>query len=417
MAWSGATVRRARHPDVIEQVMIFALGFLVSGLLTLMFLPAFWRRALRLSRRRLEMQMPLSMAEIVAERDQLRAEFATERRRIEQHCEALVAERARDMGELGRRSRLIGALDTELADAKRKFLEQHAALELAERRIADAEGQFAAADKELFDMGGRLARVSSAAADLDRDNKALAAVAEERRAAIAATETRAAGLAMQIERLQREREALIRASTAKDTAMQRLGAELDFVRTGSAATASRLQVALAKVEEFGGDAGKLQGALADERRAKLQLEAKARVAAQSLADAAQREAALRAELDRLGATLRAADQNNAQQISASRAENSSLQGALQAAHKELAALRAELAAARSTPAPIIDLDGASHIAQDDAMLRQTIKEIGTEVSRLVHTLENQSRGEAAGAGLGELMRALQARAGRTAPSN
>ena len=30
------------------------------------------------------------------------------------------------------------------------------------------------------------------------------------------------------------------------------------------------------------------------------------------------------------------------------------------------------------------------------MLRQTIKEIGTEVSRLVHTLEDQSRGETTG---------------------
>jgi chromosome segregation ATPase len=408
---------RARHPDVIEQVMIFALGFLVSGLLTLMFLPAFWRRALRLSRRRLEMQMPLSMAEIVAERDQLRAEFATERRRIEQHCEALVVERARDMGELGRRARLIGALDTELADAKRKVLEQDTALDLAERRIADAEGQFAAADKELFDMGSRLARVSGAAADLDRDNKALAAVAEERRAAIAASETRAAGLVMQVEGLRREREALIRAGTAKDTALQRLGAELDFAKTSGTATASKLQVALAKVEELGGDAGKLQGALADERRANLQLEAKARVAAQSLTDAAEREAVLRAELDRQAATLRAADQNNAQQISALRAENSSLQGALQAAHKELAVLRAELATARNGAAPIVEPDGALHIAQDDAMLRQTIKEIGTEVSRLMHTLETQSRGEAAGAGPGELMRALQARAGRTAPSN
>ena len=238
--------------------MIFALGFLVSGLLTLMFLPAFWRRALRLSTRRLEMQMPLSMAEIVAERDQLRAEFATQRRRIEQRCEALVAERARDMGELGRRARLIAALDAELADNKRKVLEQRAALDVAERRIADAEGQFAAADKELFDIEGRLARVTDAAADLDRDYKALTAVAEERRAAIAAIETRAAGLAMRVEDLQREREATTRAVAAKETALQRLGEELDFAKTSAAATASKLQVAMAEIEELTGDAGKLQ---------------------------------------------------------------------------------------------------------------------------------------------------------------
>jgi hypothetical protein len=39
------------------------------------------------------------------------------------------------------------------------------------------------------------------------------------------------------------------------------------------------------------------------------------------------------------------------------------------------------------------------------------------VSRLVHSLEDQSRAEASGAGLGDLMRTLQSRAGRAAPSN
>ena len=68
--------------------MIFALGFFVAGLLALLFLPAVQRRAARLAARRLEMQLPLSMDEIVAERDQLRAEFAVERRRIEQKLEA-----------------------------------------------------------------------------------------------------------------------------------------------------------------------------------------------------------------------------------------------------------------------------------------------------------------------------------------
>jgi chromosome segregation ATPase len=396
--------------------MIFALGFLVSGLLTLMFLPAFWRRALRLSARRLEMQMPLSMAEIVAERDQLRAEFATERRRIEQHSEALVAERARDKGELGRRARLIGALDAELADNRRRVLEQRISLETAERRIADAEGQFAAADKELFDAEGRLDRVSDAAAELDRAYKALTAVAEERRATIAALETRAAGLAMRAEDIERQSQVVARSGTAKETLLQRRGEELDLARSGAAAAANDLQVALAKIEELSAETGKLRAALDEEWRAKQQLEAKAQIATQSLADAAEREAVLRAELDGQTAGLQAAEHGTALQISSSHAENSSLQGALQSAHRELAALRAELVAARKG-APIAELEEPVGAAQDDAMLRQTIKEIGSEVSRLVHSLEDQSRAEASGAGLGDLMRTLQSRAGRAAPSN
>lgn len=417
MAWSGATVTRDRHPDVIEQVMIFALGFLLSGLLTLMFLPAFWRRALRLSTRRLEMQMPLSMAEIVAERDQLRAEFASERRRIEQRSEALAAERARDMAELGRRARLIGALDAELADHKRKVLEQDAALEAAERRIADAQGQFAAADKELFDIEGRLGRVTDAFVGLDRAHKALTGVAEERRAAIAGLETRTAGLAMRIEDLQRELATAARALVTKETALQRVGEEWEFAKANAAATAGKLQAALAKIADLSSDADEFRRTLDDERRTNLHLEAKARITAGSLTDAAEREAALRAEFDSQATGLRAADRDHAGQISAMRAEGSALEGALQAARKELAALRAELAAARNGAPALADGDADAREQEEEAMLRQSIKEIGTEVSRLMHTLEDQNRDEAPSAGLGELIRALQARTGRTAPSN
>ena len=395
--------------------MIFALGFLVSGLLTLMFLPAFWRRALRLSTRRLEMQMPLSMTEIVAERDQLRAEFASERRRIEQRSEALLADHARDMGELGRRARLIGDLDAELTENKRKVLEQADALNTAERRIVDVEGQFAAADKELFDLEGRMTRVSSVLADLDRAHKDLSGIAEERRAAIAASETAAAGLALRLEGLQRERDALSRSLAAEQERGHRIGDERDFAKVSAASAAGKLQIANAAIEDLNAELAGLRNALDNERRTTLNLETKAQIAARSLADAAERESALRGDLDERAASLRAASHDHAAQISALRSESSALEGALQAARKELAALRAERAAARNGAPPLAP--ETSQIEEEDAMLRQTIKDVGTEISRLVQTLADQSRGEADTAGLGDLMRALQARASRTAPTN
>lgn len=393
--------------------MIFALGFLVSGLLTLMFLPAFWRRALRLSTRRLEMQMPLSMTEIVAERDQLRAEFARDRRQIEQRSEILLAERAHDMGELGRRARLIAELDTELAENKRKVLGQTAALQVAERRAADAEGQFAAADKELFDLDGRLARVSGALADLDQAHKALTTLAEERRATVGTAEALASTLAIRVDDLQREREALTRALAAEEERRRRINEEFDFTTAAAASTAGKLQTANSAIGELSAQADKLRSELGDERRAKLNLETKAQIAARSLADAVERENALRANLESQAASLRSADQDHAAQISALRAEGSALEGALQAARKELNALRAELANARNAAAP---LNGRAD-EDEDAMLRQTIQDVGAEVSRLIHTLEDRSRGDTTTPGLGELMRALQVRAGRTAPSN
>ena len=68
---------------MIDIGMYVALGFLLASLLALMVAPAFWRRAIRLTKRRVEMTMPMSASDIQADKDQLRAEFAIELRRVE----------------------------------------------------------------------------------------------------------------------------------------------------------------------------------------------------------------------------------------------------------------------------------------------------------------------------------------------
>src|SRR5579875_3178546 len=128
--------------------MIFTLGFLVAGFLILLFLPAYGRRATRLAQRRLEMVLPLSMEEIVAERDQLRAEFATEHRRIEQRAEAIEAKHATVLGELGRREARVAALEIELAETKRAALDARIRLETAARETREAQAELAAVVKE-----------------------------------------------------------------------------------------------------------------------------------------------------------------------------------------------------------------------------------------------------------------------------
>src|SRR5947209_16162326 len=116
--------------------MIFALGFFVAGLLALLFLPAVQRRAARLAARRLEMQLPLSMEEIVAERDQLRAEFAVERRRIEQKLEAADEAAAAHMGEIGRQTVTINDLTGQLSTLREELRVLGEATDAAHRAMA-----------------------------------------------------------------------------------------------------------------------------------------------------------------------------------------------------------------------------------------------------------------------------------------
>jgi len=99
---------------VIEQIMLFGLGFLIAGMLALAFVPVFWHRALRLTRARLERQLPLTPEEIQADRDFLRAEAALQQRRLEQKFDAANEAHIGDMVEIGRREWRIGHLVTEL---------------------------------------------------------------------------------------------------------------------------------------------------------------------------------------------------------------------------------------------------------------------------------------------------------------
>src|SRR3954468_19170473 len=96
--------------------MIFALGFLTAALFALVILPALNARAERLARRRVEAQFPLSITELTAEKDHLRAEFAVMQRRIERKAEEAQAVKYQSMEELGRRAMRIEALETTLAE-------------------------------------------------------------------------------------------------------------------------------------------------------------------------------------------------------------------------------------------------------------------------------------------------------------
>src|SRR5690606_26554491 len=100
-------------PMVIENIMYFALGLLVAGLVSLIILPAVWKRAVRLTKRRIEAATPISMAEFRADKDQLRAEFALSTRRLEINVETLRKRLAEQLGEFNQKRSDFGQLKAE----------------------------------------------------------------------------------------------------------------------------------------------------------------------------------------------------------------------------------------------------------------------------------------------------------------
>src|SRR6516225_3945654 len=116
---------------MVEQIMFIGIGFLIAGLLVIGVIPLVHARAVRLTMRRLEALTPLSMAEIQADKDQLRAEFAMTMSRLEMNVEQMKAKTTNQLADLGRKSEAIGRLKLELG-------EKTAALEEAERALASA---------------------------------------------------------------------------------------------------------------------------------------------------------------------------------------------------------------------------------------------------------------------------------------
>src|SRR5207342_3630488 len=118
---------------MIEPIMFVGIGFLVAGLLVIGVIPLVHARAVRLTMRRLEALTPLSMAEIQADKDQLRAEFAMSTRRLEMSVEQLKAKTTNQLTEIGKKSEAIARLKHELDNRTAQLL----AIEAKERQLSE----------------------------------------------------------------------------------------------------------------------------------------------------------------------------------------------------------------------------------------------------------------------------------------
>src|SRR5256885_5748208 len=152
---------------MIEPIMYLAIGFLVSMLFGLMIVPLVHNRAVRLTTRRLEAATPLSMAEIQADKDQLRAEFAMSARRLEMSVEQLKNKTTSQLAELGKKSDAINRMKIELGEKNATIFSLEAREKAVKEQLRATEEEFAAktellrsAEQALTDKQAELARIN-----------------------------------------------------------------------------------------------------------------------------------------------------------------------------------------------------------------------------------------------------------------
>lgn len=157
---------------MVEPIMYVAIGFLVSMLFGLMIVPLVHSRAVRLTTKRLEAATPLSMAEIQADKDQLRAEFAMSARRLEMSVDQLKNKTSSQLAELGKKSDAINRLKIELGEKNATIFSLEAREKLLRDQQRATEEEFASktqllrtAEQALADKQAELGQLTSELSD------------------------------------------------------------------------------------------------------------------------------------------------------------------------------------------------------------------------------------------------------------
>jgi hypothetical protein len=141
---------------MIDALLFGALGFLLGCLLALALASPLWNRAVKLTTRRLEATMPMTLNDIQADKDQLRAEFAIELRKVEVALDKAREKAARELIEANKRRAELTGLNADLASSRAKLQENENANRVLQqtikRRLPDLDSRLKAAKKALAEL-------------------------------------------------------------------------------------------------------------------------------------------------------------------------------------------------------------------------------------------------------------------------
>src|SRR6478736_3685000 len=368
---------------MIEPIMYLAIGFLVSMLFGLMIVPLVHNRAVRLTTRRLEAATPLSMAEIQADKDQLRAEFAMSARRLEMSVDQLKNKTTSQLAELGKKSDAINRMKIELGEKNATIFALEAREKAVKEQLRATEEEFnikTAALREaeiaLSNKQGELAKINSELSDRSL-------MAESRQVELVAVRAQIEELKNRVGDAEKEFTAtqarLTQERTESETASRELGDARGRVENLSQRVTEldrQLIVQVKEAEMLSGRVADLEGRLATQGK-------------------------LLAERDYENNQLRQTNEGSERTIKELRVEIAALSGgkssaAFETMRAEKAALEEQLGTARDERAKLQrDINAIQQQAEsswatermENALLRERINDIAAEVAKLAIQLE------------------------------
>ena len=176
-----------------ESIMFFGLGLLVSALLATVAIPLVHGRAVRLTTRKLDAANPISMKDIQAEKDVMRAEFSMTARRLETSIEELRNKASAHLTELAKKSNVIAKLrqtlderESMIATLETSRSTLDARLKTLYDELQGARSEIDAKTDALFELERMLAAVKTEAVDLKLASEHRALLLERQSVEIAA---------------------------------------------------------------------------------------------------------------------------------------------------------------------------------------------------------------------------------------
>ncbi|WP_336057033.1 hypothetical protein [Nitratireductor sp. CH_MIT9313-5] len=251
---------------MIQNILVFALGFLAAALLAVLVAPALWRRAGELARKRLEAQLPLSRDELNAAIDAQRAEQAMAVRRLEMQVEAQKKKAASDLvtinqqkvelTEAGEREAALAEnlaqRESELSQTQEKLSASEAEAASFKLRLEQADAKIQEQAREIENLSGsyeeaslKLSRLEldivSRDSDIERLKKSVAVLRDERKQARADLRE-ASSRRKQVENalklaekrakdLERRNERMMSQASTREEALERKQREITLLKT------------------------------------------------------------------------------------------------------------------------------------------------------------------------------------------
>jgi chromosome segregation ATPase len=367
---------------MIEPIMFIGIGFLVAGLLVIGVIPLVHARAVRLTMRRLEALTPLSMAEIQADKDQLRAEFAMSTRRLEMSVEQMKAKTTSQLAEIGKKSEAVGRLKLELGEKTAALF----ALEAKEKQL----------NEDLLGLRNALAGKSSTGDELERMLTATQAELAQMSSSFHESSVTADSQRVELVAMRAQVEVLKSQIESYEKEVKELRDRLTYKTSESAMYSQQLTEERLKTEQAGNRVGELDRHIlaqsteaevlnrrVQELTARLDEQGRFLADREFVSDQLRNEAmaAQKTEAE-VRAALAEAESRHTVDTGALRTEKGQVEEQLKQLQSERAKLVAEIAGMKR------EAENAwANERMENAVLRERINDVAAEVARLTSALE------------------------------